>query len=211
MISIKLNGDEKSCETIGFINELGYEFRATVANIDLLSDCEAFIRYIGDYVETGATILSGETISYGYWLVKASLDNDKRMSFMEYNSDATEFIVGIDNAVRYRKEQQCICDKVASEFDPIRPDKLIVISDGVYEGDVVEGVRYPVTEAMSGWWISTDRYNGDIKSLKTVHAYHVTGKRPDLTQFLALTVGHRFRSQPLDVWFDDAATKKGKR
>lgn len=30
------------------------------------------------------------------------------------------------------------------------PDQLVVMSEGVYEGDVVEGVRYPSPEHMSG-------------------------------------------------------------
>jgi hypothetical protein len=81
-----------------------------------------------------------------------------------------------------------------------KPDQLVVISDGVFEGDIVEGVRYPSPQHMSGRWLTTDRYNGDIKSLRTVHFHHVTESRPDLMGFLKLPFGYRFFSG--DAWFD---------
>ncbi|WP_207221120.1 immunity protein Imm33 domain-containing protein [Pseudoduganella lutea] len=83
-----------------------------------------------------------------------------------------------------------------------RSDQLVVISDGVYEGDAVEGVRYPSPEHMSGWWLTTDRYDGDIKSLKTVHFYHIAQFRPDLNDFLGLAFGYRFFSGDGRTWFD---------
>ncbi|MBF7074579.1 hypothetical protein ISG33_14330 [Glaciecola sp. MH2013] len=44
---------------------------------------------------------------------------------------------------------------------------MVVISDGIYENNgPVEGVRYPSPEHMSGWWLTTELYNGDIKTLK---------------------------------------------
>lgn len=83
------------------------------------------------------------------------------------------------------------------------PDQLVVISDGVYEGDVVEGVRYPSPILMSGWWLTTDRYDGDIKSLKTVHVRHICELRPDLSKFLGLPFGYRFFSGDGQTWFDE--------
>lgn len=83
-----------------------------------------------------------------------------------------------------------------------KPDQLVVISDGVYEGDTVEGVRYPSPQHMSGWWLTTDRYDGDIKSLRTVHFRHVAEARPDLVGFLKLPFGYRFFSGNGDAWFD---------
>lgn len=83
-----------------------------------------------------------------------------------------------------------------------KPDQLVVISDGVYEGDVVEGVRYPSPVHMSGWWLTTDRYDGDVKSLRTVHFYHIAEFRPDLSDFLKLPCGYRFFSGNGDTWFD---------
>ena len=85
-----------------------------------------------------------------------------------------------------------------------KADQLVVISEGVYEGDVVQGVRYPSPEHMSGWWLTTDRYDGDIKSLKTVHFHHVAECRPDLFDFFGLPFGYRFFSGDGHTWFDQA-------
>lgn len=82
------------------------------------------------------------------------------------------------------------------------PDQLVVISEGVYEGDVVEGVRYPSPEHMSGWWLTTDRYDGNIKSLKNVHFRHIAEMRPDISDFLRLPFGYRFFSGDGSAWFD---------
>lgn len=82
------------------------------------------------------------------------------------------------------------------------PDQLVVISEGVYDGDVVEGVRYPSPKHMSGWWLTTNRYDGDITSLKTVHFAHIAEKRPDISDFLRLPFGYRFFSGDGSTWFD---------
>ncbi len=80
--------------------------------------------------------------------------------------------------------------------------QMVVISDGVYEGDAVEGVRYPSPQHMSGWWLTTDRYNGDVGSLRTVHFHHIAEHRLDLLEFLKLPIGYRFFSTSGATWFD---------
>ncbi|TBU74239.1 hypothetical protein DNK10_15740 [Pseudomonas daroniae] len=105
-------------------------------------------------------------------------------------------------AVSYWRDQNLICQEVGAAFTPPRLDQMVVISDGVYEGDDVEGVRYPSPDHMSGWWLTTDRFNGNTDTLKTVHAYDVSARRPDLAKFLALPFGYRFFSPQSNVWFD---------
>ena len=57
---------------------------------------------------------------------------------------------------------------------------------------------------MSGWWITTDLYNGDIQTLRREHTYHVTAGRPDLAKYLALPEGFRFNlSVAEEVWLDE--------
>lgn len=91
-----------------------------------------------------------------------------------------------------------------AEFKPPRSDKLTVISKGVLEGLPVQAVRYPSPEHMSGWWITTDQYDGNTKSLKHEHTYHVTAARPELAKYLALSEGFRFDlSTREDVWRDE--------
>jgi len=57
---------------------------------------------------------------------------------------------------------------------------------------------------MTGWWLTTDLYDGDIKSMMVVHYYHVVFARQDIVKYLALPYGFRFHytSGRGDVWFD---------
>jgi hypothetical protein len=170
----------------------------------LVDESRQLLRYILDYIETSDAVINpGETLGYGYWLIKFVAGDDRFLHIHEYNSEATDFVPGAALTVSYWRDQHRICEKFGGEFMPPRPDKLVVISDGVMEGDAVQGVRYPSPDHMSGWWITTDRYDGNIRSLKREHLYHVTAARPDLAQYVALPYGFRFDlSQGQDVWFD---------
>jgi hypothetical protein len=191
-----------TCQTEGLLNPLGFEISATVDNPLLLEECAQFVRFIGDYASAGNLIQSGETVKYGYWLTKAELDDRNYLVFWEYNREATDFVFGVSTAVSYWRDQHQICQKVGASFSPPQLDQMVVISDGVYEGDEAEGVRYPSPGHMSGWWLTTDRFNGDTSTLKTVHVHHVSALRPDLVKFFALPFGYRFFSPQSDVWFD---------
>ncbi|MGH1542602.1 MAG: immunity protein Imm33 domain-containing protein [Arenicella sp.] len=106
-------------------------------------------------------------------------------------------------------QKEC-CEFYDAVFSPINNEQLVVISDGVYEGDPVEGVRYQSPKHMTGWWVTTDRYNGDVDSLKTVHFSHIIEKRPDLAIYMALPSGYRFILGGADdsVWFDEVVAKE---
>ena len=201
-IEISVITEGLTCQTAGLLNQLGYEISATVDSPLLLDDCGEFVQFIGDYAAAGNAIRTGETVKYGYWLTKAESDDRNRLVFWEYNPEATDFVFGVNTSVSYWRDQHQICQKVGAAFAPPRLDQMIAISDGVYEGDEVEGVRYPSPDHMSGWWLTTDRFNGDTSTLKTVHAHHVSARRPDLAKFLALPFGYRFFSPQSDVWFD---------
>lgn len=106
--------------------------------------------------------------------------------------------------------QKKCCDHYNAYFQPVSPEQLVVISEGIYEGVVpVEGVRYHSPEHMSGWWLTTDQYDGDIDSLKTVHFHHIAEHRPEIAMYMALPFGYRFQLGGSDenVWFDDDVAK----
>ena len=191
-----------TCQTMGLLDQFGYELSATVNSVLLLDECGKFVQFIGAYAAAGAAIKPGETVRYGYWLTKAELGDDNQLVFWEYNPEATEFVFGVNTAVSYWRDQHQICQKVGANFDPPRLNQMVVLSDGVLDGDEVEGVRYPSPDHMSGWWLTTDRFNGDTSTLKTIHAHHLSAGRPDLAKFLALPFGYRFFSPQSDVWFD---------
>ncbi|MGE9819633.1 immunity protein Imm33 domain-containing protein [Acinetobacter baumannii] len=60
---------------------------------------------------------------------------------------------------------------------------------------------------MSGWWLTADKYDGDIETLKNVHFTLILEKRPDLAIYMALPYGYRFilGGEEEHVWFDENA------
>jgi hypothetical protein len=166
----------------------------------------ALLAYIRDYiVSERAIVRAGETITYGYWLLRF-IERAGRLELWELPPDGGEWVRGVETALRYWREQHAMCADQAAAFAPARLNQLVVISDGVLEGDPTQGVRYPSPDHMSGWWLSTDRYNGHVESMRNLHAYHVTARRPDLARFLALPFGYRFYEDG-HVAFDERACR----
>lgn len=106
-----------------------------------------------------------------------------------------------------------ICNSNKVDPVPVLDSQLIIVSDGVFEGDLVEGVRYPSPEYMSGWWLTTEKYNGDVTTLRTEHFFHLLEKRPDLIKYLVLPYGFRFfeegyKKNKEQIWFDEKIVLK---
>lgn len=205
--------NDLALETKGLVNRSHSELRVSLQTPELAEEGEAFLDFVTEYLaQSNIGIKPGETLAYGYWLVKFEMGDDGMLEVFEYSADATSFIKGAELALTYWRDQHAICDQICTNFDPPRPDRKVAISVGVYEGDPVEGVRYPSPDHMSGWWLTTDRYDGNVASLKVVHLYHVTAARPDLARYLALPFGFRFRTsktkQATDIWFDEHARGK---
>jgi hypothetical protein len=194
--------DGLNLTTVGLQETAGYEICAAIDDTNLRDECHGFLTFVASYINSGHRIQSGETLGYGYWITKAIGENGGNLSFWEYEPEAVKYVPGITNTLRYWRDQHQICTMASSLYSPPNAEQLIVISDGVFEGEDVQGVRYPSPGHMSGWWITTDRYDGNVSSLKTVHAYHLTAKRPDLAKFIALAYGYRFYSDNGEVRFD---------
>ncbi len=174
----------------------------------LIEESKQFLKYVSDYLSgSGKQLKSGESIAYGYWLVKfQEVEQEDHLETWEYSADASTFVKGGNLTLGYWRDQHLVCYQQNAVFSPPRPDKLAVVSAGVLEGLPVQGIRYPSPDHMSGWWMTTDLYDGDIKSLHHEHTYHVTAMRPDLAKYLALPHGFRFNfSVAEEVWFDDKA------
>lgn len=178
------------------------QISATISDKTLIDECRKFLLLVGDYIGDGKLIKPGETLGYGYWMTKAMAKDDDELHFWEYEADGEKFVPGVTLTLRYWRDQHLACEEGKSLFSPPRGDQLVVISEGVFDDEPVQGVRYPSPEHMSGWWITTDWYNGDVATLKTVHAYHLTAQRPDLARYLALSYGFRFYSESAEIRFD---------
>jgi hypothetical protein len=170
-------------------------------------DHEALLAYIRDYIIGERTIVNaGETITYGYWLLRFT-ENAGRLELWELTPDGEDWVRGAETALRHWREQHAVCAAQDARFAPPQLGQLVVISDGVLEGDPTQGVRYRSPAHMSGWWLSTDRYDGDVASMRNLHAYHVTARRPDLARYLALPFGYRFDEDGY-VDFDEQASTR---
>jgi len=209
LITEKRSDSQSSIRTEGLVSLGHSEFRAEVRDPELMGQAEDFLNYVSHYVTTsGKRINPGETMPYGYWLVKFEGAGRNTLETWEYKADASDFVKGANLTLCYWRDQHIICKLHEAEFRPPRPDKLTVVSDGVLEGAPVEGVRYPSPDHMSGWWITTDQYNGDIKTLKHQHTYHVTAARPELAKYLALPDGFRFNlAGTEEVWLDEKVAR----
>ena len=169
----------------------------------LLEEAKDFLRCVSDYVIEGAKLKADQTLGYGYWLTKFRNGGENTLETWEYNATATDFVKGASLTLKYWKDQNSICERYRAAFQPPSPDQLSVISKGVFEGLPVQGVRYPSPDNMSGWWITTDEYDGDVGSLRKEHTYHLTASRPDLAKYLALPYGFRFDLSTFeDVWYE---------
>jgi hypothetical protein len=201
---VRYKQDDLRVSTDGLLRQGQAELTIAVSSPDLMPDADFFLRFVVNYLnEAGARITAGQTLVYGYWLVKFQPFPNGSLDVWEYNAQATEFVPRGDLALNYWRRQRGICESAQADFMPPSPENLTSVSAGVMEGRPVEGVRYHSGEPMSGWIIVTDEYDGNIKSLRNEHTYHITAARPDLAKFLALPCGFRF-SQPNgeSVWWD---------
>lgn len=180
------------------------------SDIYSVSDSKELLEYIVSYITTiGAGIKPNETMNYGYWLIKFVEASEGFLDIWEYKPDGSEFILGATQALTYWREQHDVCSHNNAQFTPPIPDRLVVISEGLLDGEPVDGVRYSSPPHMSGWWFFTDRYNNNANSLVTEHLYHITAARPDLAKFIALPHGFRFSQKRGDVvYFDEEAISR---
>ncbi|HZU30622.1 MAG TPA: hypothetical protein VFB79_05870, partial [Candidatus Angelobacter sp.] len=163
-----------------------------------------FLRYIVEYLKKHKKRISPkETMSYGYWLVKFEKVESEILEVWECNADGAEFVKGANLALLYWRDQHRICSHYNAQFKAPSLNQLTVTSKGVLEGLPLKAVRYPSPSHMSGWWLITDQYDGNIHSLNNEHTFHITAARPELAKFLALPDGFRFHSDSEKAWFDE--------
>lgn len=205
MTGVSFESSKTWTRTVGLSRSGQREIQVELNSPELQQEAEAFLEFVVRYIHgSERKILPGETFPYGYWLVRFE-ERGEWLETWEYNAAATEFVPGASLTLTYWRDQHRVCDKFRASFTPPRPDRLTVVDEGVFEGLPVQAVRYPSPEHMSGWWLTTDRYNGEISTLRREHTYHITAARPDLAPYLALPYGFRFElgGSRSDAWLDE--------
>lgn len=184
--------DNLYVETKNLDSYITKEIRITIGSNQPESYIDV-IKYIIDYIADSKPIISeNQSIGYYSWLLQFRLDEDDCYDIYEANADGSGFNKGCDTAISVVRKQGELCWQ--QNLIPLFPNfnQSVVISDGVYEGKDIEGIRYHSPQNESGWYLITDDYNDDIKSLKVVHFYHVAFARPDILKYLAIPFGYRF-------------------
>ena len=171
---------------------------------ELAGEASDFLTMLVGYLEDSKRqIKPEETVEHGFWVVKFRPAGDV-LEAWELGDDGVEYVCGADRALRFWRDQARVCDEQGAAFCPPKGDSMVVVSDGVWEGRDLEAMRYPAPEHMSGWWLITDLYDGNVESVRTEHAYHLVEKRPELVQYLALPPGFWLRTgADSGIWFDE--------
>ncbi|WP_160137442.1 hypothetical protein [Chryseobacterium sp. c4a] len=184
--------DNLYVETKELYSYISKEIRVVIGNNQPENYIEV-IKYLIDYIVDSKPIISeNQNIGYYSWLLQFRIDEDNCYELYEANADGSGFNKGCDTTISVVRKQGELC--LENNLTPLFPNfnQSVVISDGVYEGKDIEGIRYDSPHDESGWYLITDDYDDNIKSLKMVHFYHVAFARPDVLKYLAIPFGHRF-------------------
>jgi hypothetical protein len=160
----------------------------------------------------GWSIEEGVSISEGYWDVVLRRRDTLVYEVFEWMPDRSAQVPGIETTAKYFLAQEEVCREAGAEFAPPLPKQMIAVSSGVFEGRrPVEGIRYQAPPHMSGWYLTTDEYDGNVDSLRVDHTYHLTAARAELSRLLALPPGYWFilRDDSEDIGFDAEAASEG--
>lgn len=203
---IKIKQTGRSLKTEGLKKNIGFEIDLLIQNKEERDYLNLLSFLIDYFIDSKATIKDGQTIAYYSWLLKFVIGENFVLSIYEVNSNGDGFTEGANYAIEVVNEQTLECVKI--DRIPVFPtfSQMIVVSKGVFSGEEINAVRYPSPGHMTGWWLTTDLYDGNINSLETIHYYHFAFQRPDIIKYLALPPGFRFFSgNQSEVWFDKDA------
>lgn len=206
MINYSLLVLEKVIVTQGLNDSLGKEFCINKGDYQT-EHIELIINYLINYIETENNDLKdGETIGLGCWLVQF-IHNGNYIELHELKdviNGNNKYEFSLDYTIEFIKSQLMICDEYNVKPNIPKIGQKITLSKEIYEGSEVNGVRYESPSHMTGWYLTSNTYKGDIKTLVVDHLYHILKERPDLVKFLALPAGYRFYKNDKDeeVWID---------
>lgn len=138
-------------ETKGLNAYINKEIRLILGNHEEENYVE-IIEYIIDYiVNNNPIILAGQNIGYYSWILQFRSSDEAYLDLYEVKADGSGFNEGCDVAISVVKSQSELC--MQYNLIPWFPNfnQTVVISNGVYEGKDIEGIRYEPSENISGW------------------------------------------------------------
>ncbi len=172
-----------------------------------INDVKLVIDHILDYIVTEKRELKHlETFGCGSWMIQFVVNGTyielHELKSIHNNKNVYEF--DLSNSIMFLKRQLELC--TTHNVTPIIPliGQKIAVSKEILEGSEINGVRYEAPSHMSGWYLTSNDYNGDVNTLSVIHLYHLLQKRPEIAGFLSLPYGYRFflDNQGEEVWYD---------
>lgn len=169
------------------------------------------LNFLIDYiVDCRPSIRPAETVAFHSWLLKFIDLGQTGYTLWEAKADGSGFQEGVEQALAAVVSQweKCTAYGVVPHYPNF--SSYVALSDGVYDGLDTEGSRYPAPDHMTGWYMTTIRYDGDMASMRIEHYYHLAFARPDLVPYLALPPGFYFEqnSGQVRVGFDKQLLKE---
>ena len=201
--NIEINLQSNYLVTKGLSSIIELEISLLIKDKNIEHYMEVLDYLINYFIDWRPLVKNEQTIAYHSWLLKMVIHN-QLIKLHEVKNDGDGFIEGADTAISIINEQkqECINYNVVPSFPTF--SQMIIVSNGVLEGETIDAVRYPSPNHMTGWWLTTEQYDDDTNSLETLHYYHIAFRRPDIIKYLALPDGFRFFSgQEGVVWFDE--------
>ena len=143
------------------------------------------VRLIIDYIithlnDSNRVINNNETFSCGSWLIQFIIENEyiKILELEDLDKNGNNiFDFSLSTTIRIYKEQFELCEsKGVLPFIP-RINQKIAISEDIYSGSEVNAVRYESPNHMSGWYLTSNNYDGEINSLKVDYLFYIIKRR----------------------------------
>lgn len=192
--------------TQGVCDLIGKEFAVKKGNYPK-KNIISLVDYILNYLETENKIIKdSETFGYGCWIIQFVYNG----MYIELH-ELKEVVDGINSyefdlslTFNFLEEQFNLC--LSEGITPNIPKigQKVAISKEIYDGSEVNGVRYDAPQHMSGWYLTSNSFDGDVNTLIVDYLYHILKERPDIAKFLALPSGYRFYKdgEGHNIWFD---------
>jgi hypothetical protein len=198
---------EKQFITQGINDLIGKEFSINKKSLSI-EDVKIIIDYILNYIESEKKQIKNlETFGCGSWMIQFVFNGIyiELHELKDVIDGNNQYKFDLSKTITFFKQQANLC--IEHKVKPFIPKigQKIAVSKEIYDGSEANGVRYNAPEHMTGWYLTSNSYNGDIKSLMVDHLYHLLQERPDLAKFLALPVGYRFYkdSNEEKIWIDE--------
>src|SRR5687768_2217805 len=146
MVDIRQSSEGNSVYTEGLKPLAGCDLIASHDDPERLDEAHDLLEYVIHYLTTTRrSLLHGESMSYGYWLLRFLNSKERKghLQAWELTPDASIWQPSVSVATRYWREQHVVCERLSVEFSPPLADRLVSIAPGVLQGAPLVGGRYP--------------------------------------------------------------------